>query len=47
MCAAALKAIAGRVPAVVCIGETDSIADGVMLAEHAKEHGDPPAHSIS
>jgi hypothetical protein len=47
MCDATCKAVAGRVPVVVCVGETENIEDGVMLAEHAKScgAGDPSCPS--
>ena len=39
MCEATCLAVAGRVPVVVCVGETETIAEAVMLAEHAKGCG--------
>ena len=39
MAAESIKCIAGRVPAVVCVGQTDSIAEAVELAQHAKDCG--------
>ena len=39
MCAATCEAVAGRVPVVVCVGETVDTAEAVDLAEHAKSVG--------
>ena len=39
MCAATCEAVAGRVPVVVCVGETVDTAAAVDLAEHAKSVG--------
>ena len=39
MCEATCLAVAGRVPVIVCVGETDNIEDAVELAEHAKGCG--------
>ena len=39
MCEATCKAVAGRVPVVVCVGETEDTAEAVDLSEHAKSVG--------
>jgi|EP01046_Picozoa_sp_COSAG06_P037975 N-acetylneuraminate lyase len=39
MCAATCEAVAGRVPVVVCVGETVDTAEAVDLASHAKSVG--------
>ena len=39
MCAETCRAVAGRVPIVVCVGETNNIAEAVDLSEHAKSVG--------
>ena len=39
MCAATCEAVAGRVPVVVCVGETVDTAEAVDLAAHAKSVG--------
>jgi N-acetylneuraminate lyase len=39
MCAATCEAVAGRVPVIVCVGETEDVAEAVDLATHAKSVG--------